>query len=264
MPGLSRIYVYPVKSLPGVSVNQAALTASGALRHDREYLLHGAGGIINGKRNPRIHQLDAACAITDGEVLVTLGTAGAGGAAQTYALPAQSTELAARLTQFFGEPVRIERNSEGGFPDDPDAPGPTIVSEASLAAVTSWYPGLTLDDIRRRFRTNLEIAGCPAFWEDRLFGDPGAGVTFRIGDVLLVGTNPCKRCVVPTRDPSTGDTFTGFQRLFTQQRRATLPPWANRARFDFYYRFATNTRAADDAQGSTGKIIRVGAVVDTF
>lgn len=261
MPSLARIFIYPVKSLPGVSVTQATLTANGALVHDREYRLLGAGGLINGKRNPRIHQLEAACAIADGNVLVTLGT---GGTAQTYTLPAQSAELAVQLTQFFGEPVRVERNSEGGFPDDPDAPGPTIVSEASLAEVTSWFPDLTLDDIRHRFRANLEIAGCPAFWEDRLFGGPGTAVAFRMGDVPLFGTNPCKRCVVPTRDPSNGDTYAGFQRIFTQQRHATLPPWANRARFDFYYRFATNTRATDDAQGSAGKIIRVGAIVDTF
>jgi uncharacterized protein YcbX len=261
MPRLARIVIYPVKSLPGVSVSEAALCANGALVHDREYVLCGAGGIINGKRDARIHRLEAHCAIDGGNVLITLGT---GAAAQTYALPAQQAELAARLTQFFGEPVRLEHDAAGGFPDDPDAPGPTLVSEASLATVADWFPGLSTDDMRRRFRSNLEIADCPAFWEDRLFGDPGVPVAFRVGEAHLIGTNPCKRCIVPTRDPGNGDALAGFQSTFVQQRRATLPAWAHRAHFDFYYRLATNTRAAANADGSAGKIIRVGDSVETI
>lgn len=260
MPRLARILIYPVKSLPGVRVEQATLTACGALVHDREYRLRGANGIVNGKRNARIHQLPAACAIDDGKVRVTLGS---GGAAQSFVLgeagDAQHSQLEARLTAFFGEAVHIDRDTQGGFPDDPDAPGPTVVADASLAAAASWYPGQTADDMRRRFRANLEFADCPAFWEDRLFGSPGKTVAFRIGDAQLIGTNPCQRCVVPTRDPSSGSELTAFQRTFVQQRRASLPPWANRERFDFCYRFATNTRGGGD---TAGKIIRVGDPVD--
>ena len=106
-----------------------------------------------------------------------------------------------------------------------------------------------------------KLDDCPAFWEDQLFGDPDTTVKFRVGEAELLGTNPCKRCVVPTRDPSTGDELAGFQRTFVQQRKATLPSWANRARFDFYYRLATNTRAADDV---AGKIIRIGDTVEAL
>lgn len=56
--------------------------------------------------------------------------------------------------------------------------------------------------MRQRFRANLEIASCPAFWEDRQFSAPGEIVTFRVGTAKLIGTNSCKRCVAPTRDPS--------------------------------------------------------------
>lgn len=254
MPRLARILIYPVKSLPGVSVGEAALTANGALVHDREFRLRGTGGIINGKRDARIHQLATSLAVGGGDVQITLGT---GAAAETFVMGdvSQRAQLQQHLTRFFGEPVQIERNTQGGFPDDPDAPGPTVVAEASLAEVATWYPGLSVDDMRQRFRANLEIAGCPAFWEDRLFGAPGESVAFRVGAAKLIGTNPCKRCIVPTRDPSGGGERPGFQRTFVQQRRAALPPWANRERFDFYYRFATNTRA--EASGA-GTLIRVG------
>jgi len=262
MPRLARIWLYPVKSLPGVAVSEARLTGRGGLAHDREYVLRDRRGIINGKRDARIHQLDARCAVDGDEVLVTLGQ---GADAETFSLRAagaasQRAKLEARLAQYFGEPVRIERDSDGGFPDDPEAPGPTIVSEASLAEVARWYPDLSLGDMRRRFRANLELDNCPPFWEDRLFGNPGEPVRLRVGDVHLLGTNPCQRCVVPTRDPSSGSELSGFQRIFVARRRATLPAWANRAQFDFCYRFATNTRAADREIG--GKIIRVGDAVD--
>lgn len=262
MPRLARITVYPLKSLPGVDVDHATLTAGGALRHDREYALVDArGNFINGKRTPAIHRLDASCALDGDAVRVTLPS---GAGVETFALDdgARQAALEARLSHYFGEPVQLERDTNGGFPDDPDASGPTVISTASLAAAATWYAGFTAADMRRRFRANLEIDDCPAFWEDRLFGDPGATVKFRVGEVQLLGTNPCKRCVVPTRDPSSGDELAGFQRTFVQQRRDTLPGWASRARFDFYYRFATNTRAADGAADTEGKRIRVGDAVE--
>jgi uncharacterized protein YcbX len=259
VPRLSRITVYPIKSLPGVDLDHATLTEGGALRHDREFALFDASGnYINGKRTPAIHRLGASCAIHGDTVRVTLCS---GADMETFALD-DSAHLAAletRLTQYFGEPVHIERDTHGGFPDDPDASGPTVVSTASLVEAAKWYAGFTAADMRRRFRANLELDDCPAFWEDRLFGALGVTVKFRVGDVLLLGTNPCKRCVVPTRDPSTGDELTGFQRTFAQQRKATLPAWANHAQFDFCYRLATNTRAANDA---ASQIIRLGDAVE--
>ena len=41
------------------------------------------------------------------------------------------------LSDFFGFPVTIRHESEKGFPDDREAFGPTIVSEASLHAIQS-------------------------------------------------------------------------------------------------------------------------------
>jgi uncharacterized protein YcbX len=256
---LSRITIYPVKSLPGVDVDHATLTAGGALRHDREYAIVDArGNFVNGKRTPAIHRLDASCVIEDDTVRVTLRN-GADVESFTLGDSAHLEALETRLTQYFGEPVHIERDTHGGFPDDPDASGPTVISTASLATAATWYSGFTEADMRRRFRANLELDDCPAFWEDRLFGAPGIDVKFRVGGVLLLGTNPCKRCVVPTRDPHTGDELTGFQRTFAQQRKAALPAWANRAQFDFCYRLATNTRAATNV---AGQIIRLGDAVE--
>ncbi len=134
---------------------------------------------------------------------------------------------------------------EGGFPDDTDAPGPTLISTATLEAVAGWFPPLTIESMRRRFRANLEFSTPEPFWEDRLFGPSGSVVTFRLGEVVLAGTNPCQRCVVPTRDPATGEVYPRFTPEFTEHRKQTLPAWAEASRFNHFYRLAVNTRGVD-------------------
>ncbi len=152
-------------------------------------------------------------------------------------------------------PTYLRRKSAGGFPDDKNAPGPTIIGQATLEEVHSWYSGLELAELRVRFRANLEIADAPAFWEDRLFGNPDETARFQIGDVMLEGTNPCQRCIVPTRDSRTGELNSDFSPIFRARRQQTLPPWANAARFNHFYRLAVNTRVP---ASETGKSLRLG------
>ena len=124
----------------------------------------------------------------------------------------------------------------------PFSPGPTIISTATLEAIASWYPGLDVEEVRLRFRTNIEISGVPAFWEDQLFAEPEDTVNFQMGNVQFMGINPCQRCVVITRDSQTGETDLKFQKTFVTQRQTTLPEWAERSRFNHFYRLAINTR----------------------
>jgi uncharacterized protein YcbX len=150
----------------------------------------------------------------------------------------------------------VVRHIPEGVPDDGLAPGPTIVSTASLQTVCELFPGVALNEARERFRTTLEIDGVPAFWEDRLFGEnENYPVRFKIGEVAFEGSNPCARCPVPPRNPRTGDDLTGFQKKFSEMRRNSLPPSSPAARFDHFYRLATNTRVPSTEQG---QLIRVG------
>jgi hypothetical protein len=123
---------------------------------------------------------------------------------------------------------------------------------------------LSLDEVRRRFRTTLEIDAdghgkLPAFWEDQLLGaDENYAVRFRIGEVNFEGSNPCARCAVPPRHTQTGADLVGFQKRFSELRREHLPPWAPWERFDHFYRLATNTRVASY---ESGRMLRVGEPV---
>jgi uncharacterized protein YcbX len=149
----------------------------------------------------------------------------------------------------------LRENSTSGYPDDTESPGPTIISAATLAAVASWFPDLNVDEARRRFRANLEINSPDSFWEDRLAGETGAVVPFQIGDVRMLGVNPCQRCAVPSRSSETGEVSSGFAKKFAEYREAALPAWSPRSRFNHYYRLAINTRVP---AAEAGKWLRTG------
>jgi uncharacterized protein YcbX len=250
MARLARIVIYPVKSLDGVAVDEARVLPSGALEHDRRWgLVDAQGKWINGKRTPRIHLLRSTIDPAARKIVLT-----AGGKTGAFNIDAERAPLEQWLSDFFGLAVRIEANTDSGFPDDTVAPGPTVISTATLADVTTWYSGLDLGETRRRFRANLEIEDVEPFWEDRLYSEEGDAVRFEIGNVELEGTNPCQRCVVPTRSPGTGERYAEFAAIFERQRFEKLPYWATRSRFDHFYRLAVNTRPV---AGHTGTI-RVG------
>jgi uncharacterized protein YcbX len=240
MPKLSRIQIYPVKSLDGQSVREAVLLPSGALQHDRRFaLVDRSGDYINGKRFPAIHRLRSSFDVAPGKLSMQFGT---NGQAETFDMLGTRSDLARSLTEYFGQPVTIVENAEAGYPDDVDAPGPTVISTATLAEVCGWFAGLTVAEARDRFRANLEIEADEPFWEDRLIAEGTGVVRFQIGEAQLLGVNPCARCPVPTRNPYTGQPTGGFTRAFTQRRAESLPAWAPASRFDHHYRLAVNTR----------------------
>ena len=250
---LARITLFPIKSLDGVTVDQAVVLPSGALKHDRQFaLLDERGEFVNAKRTPAIHRLSAA--LDPNNRVLNVRTRG-DAAWRTFRVDADRTALERWLSKFFTMAVRLVEDAAHGFPDDRDAAGPTVVSTATVQEVAAWFPGLAPDDVRRRFRANLEIDGVEPFWEDRLYGEPGQGVAFQLGELRLEGVNPCRRCVVPSRSPDDGVVTAEFAKIFAQRRQETLPPWAARSRFDHFYRLAVNTRRNAPAEET---VIRVG------
>lgn len=253
MPQLTNLFIYPIKSLDRAKQSQASVLASGALTHDREFaLVDERGQFVNGKRFPAIHRLRAAW--SNHLSTVTLGIQDRLETV-TFHLEQDQAKLEQWLTDYFGFSVQCQRDRTIGFPDDTDSPGPTVISTATLEMVASWYPGLTVEQVRSRFRANLEIAGVPAFWEDQLFSSTGEPIEFQIGTVKLLGINPCQRCIVPTRDAVTGEPLANFQKIFTAQRAATLPAWAAAHRFNHFYRLSVNTRIP---ASEAGKILHLG------
>ncbi|HEY9761563.1 MAG TPA: MOSC N-terminal beta barrel domain-containing protein [Trichocoleus sp.] len=247
-PYLARIDLYPIKSLDGVSVTQAAVLPSGALKCDRTYaLFDNHGAVINAKRTAKINGVRSH--FSDDLASITLWVEGSKDKA-TFHLDNPCPDLEAWFSDYFQQPVSVQENLDLGFPDDTASPGPTVISTATLEAVASWYPDLSLDEVRRRFRANLEIDGVPPFWEDHLFGAEDETVAFQVGEMTFLGVNPCQRCIVPTRNSITGEGTSQFQKTFNQQRLATLPEWVDRSRFNHFYRLSVNTRLAPSQSNS--------------
>jgi uncharacterized protein YcbX len=234
---LRRITIYPIKSLDGIEVDAAQVLASGALENDRRFVLVDADGkYVNGKRTSAVHAIHATYNLAAMTVRFN--------AEHEFSLVDDQRQIGEYLSNALGIACTLIENTTTGFPDDTDAPGPTLISTATLDAVAEWFPGLSHDEAARRFRANLEINGVDPFWEDRLVGPAGTAVPFQVGSVRWLGINPCQRCVVPTRDSQTGDRIAGFQKSFAQHRAAALPAWAPRDRFNHFYRLAVNTQLA--------------------
>ncbi|MEB3218422.1 MAG: MOSC N-terminal beta barrel domain-containing protein [Nostocales cyanobacterium 94392] len=255
MPYLSKICIYPIKSLDGVEVTQALVLPSGALQYDRQYaIIDGQGKFVNAKRYAKIHFLRSKFDLET--QIVSLQIEGSNTEA-SFNLETEIPQLEGWLSDFFGFNIKLQKNLVTGFPDDTVSPGPTIVSTATLKEVACWYSDLNEDDIRRRMRTTLEIDGVPAFWEDKLFSESDNG-TIKIGNLQFVGINPCQRCVVPTRNAVTGKVNSDFQKKFIHKRRETLPEWVDKSRFNHFYKLTVNTRLV----GVDNQVIQVGDEVN--
>jgi uncharacterized protein YcbX len=264
-PRLANIRLHPIKAFDPVSVNEARIGPNGGLELDRVWALYSADGRwVNGKRTAAMHLIRAAYAPDLSSVTLTVPGDRRDIPAMTFVFPSDTEGAAEWFSMYFEQSIQVRYTREG-FPDDGLAAGPTIVSTASLEAVCKWFPGMALEEARRRFRTTLEInaAGSggtveslPPFWEDQLFGETETCVVrFKIGDVAFEGSNPCARCPVPSRESQTGVTNDGFQKRFTELRREQLPSWAPAERFDHFYRLAVNTRVPST---ECGKLLRLG------
>ncbi|MFO8114023.1 MAG: MOSC N-terminal beta barrel domain-containing protein [Halorubrum sp.] len=287
MARIADLVAYPLKSNDGVALDRAEIGPAGALRGDRTYALVEAGvdpheasvgeggGYVNGKREPAVHGLRASyelVAPTDATpTAVTLSRPArpetdAAADERRFALPEEGDAVEAWVGEYLGYAVDLVREPDGGLPDDRAAPGPTVVSRATLETVAGWFDAVAdATEMRRRLRPNVVLDDCPAFWEDRLFADRGEAVRVTVGDAELLGVNPCQRCVVPSRDPDTGDEIEGFREIFLRNRRATLPTWTESDRFDHDFRLMVNTVVPEAQWGSTlavGDRVTIEGVVE--
>jgi uncharacterized protein YcbX len=176
--------------------------------------------------------------------------------------------------------VLLEERYDGGFPDDREALGPTLVATESLAEVGRWF-GFDLAEARRRFRANLEIGGCDAFWEDTLASparmelpslaelppevsvDPYADLPplepqeFSVGGVVFRATGVCRRCVVPSRESRTGAVTELFREAFEARRARAMRPDVDAGGWGMAFRLGVNTMVSQAECGQLAMHDRV-------
>ncbi|NKE34909.1 MOSC domain-containing protein [Natronococcus sp. JC468] len=229
MARVDRLRVYPIKGLDGIELERAELVAGGTLARDREFRLVDAdGAVVNGKRTARVHDLETGFDPETGEFTAE----SADSDRRRFDLEDDPERAADWFGEVFDLEVTLERDPSLGFVDRREM-GPSVISTATLETVADWFDGLTVESVRRRMRANVEVAGVEPFWEDRFVGADAP--SFLAGDVRFDGVTPCGRCVVPQRDPDTGEPTPEFRERFVERRRETFPEWADEDAFDHYY-----------------------------
>jgi uncharacterized protein YcbX len=228
---VTRVRLYPVKSLAGVDVATADVEPWG-LRGDRRWMVVDASGAVLTARER--HALLTVRATPDDEGGVTLG---ADGSASVHVRPptgpadvpvgiSRLTRATAAgpaadrwLSDVLAEPVRLVwlddptrrplSPEHGGRPGDPlslaDAGPLLLTSMSSLAQLDVWMreeaagrgePEPAALDMRR-FRPNVVVDGdLEPFVED-------SWRSLRLGDVTYRFAEQCDRCVMTTLDPET-------------------------------------------------------------
>lgn len=239
---VSKLRLYPIKSLDGVDVTTSLVLESGALQYDREIAICDVDGRwVNGKRDSRLNLVRAEYDLERREVRLQSPSTFPEWA--TFGFSEDLKDLTDWFSDYLGMTVFLQRNCVSGFPDDLHSLGPTIISTATLEELDKWFSINDLEETRRRFRTNIELDARVPFWEDRLFASRNNPPLFRIGEAGFYGSGPCKRCIVPTRHSRTGDTTEEFAKTFASRRKEGLPSWSNKDRFGpLYYRVAINTQ----------------------
>lgn len=248
-PYLKTISIYPVKSLDRLVLGHVKVLKSGALQYDREFaLVDGGGNFINGKRSAKVHLLRSHFDTERGVLFLQIGGSDR---KASFDICHEKQVLESWLSDYFDLKVNLLQNPITGFPDDTHARGPTVISTATIEEIATWFPEMSGEEMRVRLRANLEIDGVPPFWEDRLFAEAGKVVSFKIGDVMVKGINPCQRCIVPTRHSQTGEKTANFQKIFVTKRRESLPSWVESSRFNHFYRVSVNTNIPESEAGKT-------------
>lgn len=239
---LSGLFIYPVKSLSGISVSRWPVVETG-LKYDRKWMIVDDSGQFLSQRKVASLAL-IKTSLTDKELILSAP------AMKDLILPLESAEgdlvpvtvwhdhgnartvsaeadqwlshflhLDCRLVYQPGDEIR-EVDPVYGRPTDQVAYSDgfpfLLVSENSLASLNE---AMKLALPMARFRPNLVVSGCAAYAED----------TWReisIGPIEFRLPKPCSRCVVPTINQETAET--GKEPLVTLNRTRK---WQNKVYF---------------------------------
>jgi uncharacterized protein YcbX len=229
---LSSLYVYPIKSLGGISLGAWDVDGRG-LRYDRRWMLVDEDGwFISQRELPRMAlisvRIEPDRLVVDAPQMPSLElplgpTTGETMPARIWDDLVEASPVGDDADRWFGEFLGVRCSlvylpDESVRPVDPDygeagdrvglADGFPflLISEASLADLNSR---LEHPLPMNRFRPNLVIGGCEPFAED-------FWKRIRIGFITFRVVKPCSRCAITTVDQSTA--VTGKEPLRTLAR----------------------------------------------
>lgn len=238
---LTSLTIYPVKSCRGISLTEVELTYRG-LAWDREWMVVDENGrFLTQREEPRMALITTELT-PDALVLRTKGLPPLYVPLEHRPRPRRTvqvwrdtldavdegTEAAAWISRALGRnlflvrfPEEFRRLSNREWTGDVEAENRfsdaypiLVISEESLADLNRRIGGEPLP--MARFRTNLVIAGGPAFIEDRVSSLYAPGIELRL-------VKPCTRCSITATDPLTGEVGIEPLKTLAGYRRSERP-----------------------------------------
>ncbi|HPH93110.1 MAG TPA: MOSC domain-containing protein [Ferruginibacter sp.] len=219
---VSQLYIYPIKSLGGISVSEVNSTDRG-FEYDRRWMLIDEhNNFLTQREFPAMALLQPALT-SDG--LRVVGTKQDSDFILIPFTPATNDRIATNIWGVPCTPLHVSDEADKWFSEQlqtqcrlvyMDDDTQVLISESyninnSLTSFSDGFPILmiseaSLDDLNsrasevlpmNRFRPNLVINGAGAFEEDRM-------KEFMINGVVYYGAKPSARCMITTIDQSSG------------------------------------------------------------
>lgn len=234
---VSEITIYPIKSLGGISLQEAIVEERG-LQYDRRWVLADENNVfITQRQNEQMALIDVAIKEAGLQVTHRLKRIAP---LQISFVPQTITNEQITIWDDVVRGIRVSDEADAWFtsvlgmkcslfyqPDDSirlTDPKYSITKEEHTS-FSDGYPILvigqaSLDELNakleepvsmKRFRPNLVFTGGEAHVED-------SWRYFTVGDAKLVGVKPCARCVLTTINPETAEKGKEPLRTLTQYR----------------------------------------------
>ena len=213
------LYIYPVKSLAGISLESSQLDKMG-LKHDRRWMLVSpSGDFLSQRKVPKMALIQPKF-IKKQLILTQSGK-------EDFAVPTANPQQTLSVN-IWKDKVTAQCVSQAAddwlfealgikchlvyIPDDEVRQCDLEFSKQDdRTGFADGFPILlistaSLDDLNqrlkkkvemRRFRPNIVVSGCDAFAEDNWH-------EFTLGKIPMRGVKPCSRCILITVDPKTG------------------------------------------------------------
>jgi uncharacterized protein YcbX len=221
---LTEIWIYPVKSLPGIRLERAAINTRG-FTYDRHWMLvDDKGQFMSQRRSVRMALIDVAMdddALQldyQGKKSLRIPLNQNDGRTMTVTVWKDTLEASLVSEQadhwfsdILGMPVHlvcmrdaVTRRVDPGYADEADQTGFSdgfpflLLSQASIDDLNHRIDDADNVMEVRRFRPNLLVSGCEPYAEDDWH-------KVRIGDIHFRVVKPCSRCVITTINPDTAD-----------------------------------------------------------
>lgn len=234
---LSQIYIYPVKSLGGITVDSAYADKRG-LKYDRRYLLVDENGVFMTQRDfPQLALLKLSISENGFEVLNSKDNShiiipfesnlGENVSVTIWDDVCNAVIVNKELNNWFSNAIH-KKCSLVYMPDNENRiVEKKYINEEHIVSFADAYPFLiigqsSLDDLNKRletsvpmnrFRPNFVFTGGNAYEED-YWSD------FKIGKVEFKAVKPCARCVITTTDQETAKrnieplkTLSGYRKI---------------------------------------------------